>query len=198
MTQDMTSRQKAVYDFIKECILSRGYGPTVREIGAEFGIQSPNGVMCHLRALEKKGLITRQQNRSRAIQLTEDLSRGMTSLPLAGSIAAGPPTLAMEEMERVDFGPMLEDEDQFCLRVRGDSMIEAHICSGDYAIIRRQSTARDGQIVAALLDGEEATLKYFYREPNRYRLEPANSSMQPIYAQEIDILGVLTGVIRQM
>ena len=193
----LTARQQAIYDYIKDRIVNRGYGPTVREIGTEFEIRSPNGVMCHLKALEKKGLITREQNMSRAIQLTESLSRGNTSLPMAGQIAAGSPTLAVEQMERVDFGPLLDDSDQFCLRVRGDSMIDAHIADGDYAVIRRQSAARDGEIVAALVDGEEATLKRFYREAGRFRLEPANAAMEPIYASQVDILGVLTGVIRQ-
>ncbi|MCL4168100.1 UNVERIFIED_CONTAM: hypothetical protein GTU68_054518 [Idotea baltica] len=116
---------------------------------------------------------------------------------MAGHIAAGAPTLAVEEMERVDFGKLMSDDEQFCLKVRGESMIEAHIANGDYAIIRRQSTANEGDIVAALVDGEDATLKYFYRDKGRYRLEPANSNMQPIYAEQVDILGILVGVIRQ-
>lgn len=193
----LTKRQQSIYDFIKDRIINRGYGPTVREIGTEFGIKSPNGVMCHLKALEKKGLITREQNMSRAIQLTESLYRGQTSLPLAGSIAAGAPTLAVEDVEEVDFGDLFSDQDHFCLKVRGESMIEDHIADGDYAIIHRQSTARTGQIVAALVDGEDATLKRFFPEEGRYRLEPANSSMEPIYSDDVQILGVLVGVIRQ-
>lgn len=193
----LTHRQQLIYDFIKDRILNRGYGPTVREIGGQFGIRSPNGVMCHLKALEKKGLITREQNMSRAIQLTERLHRGKTSLPLAGQIAAGVPTLALEQAEQIDFGDLFLDEDHFCLRVKGDSMIEEHIADGDYAVIHRQQTARDGEIVAALVDGEEATLKRFYREEGRYRLEPANSSLTPIYSSDVQILGVLHSVIRR-
>ncbi|WP_437203766.1 transcriptional repressor LexA [Planctomicrobium sp. SH664] len=193
----LTTRQLAIYDFIKERILKRGYGPTVREIGSSFGIRSPNGVMCHLKALEKKGLITREQNMSRAIQLTETLHRGKTSLPLAGTIAAGTPVLAVEQSEQVDFQDLFEDADLFCLRVRGDSMIEDHIADGDYAVIRKQPTARDGEIVAALVDGEDATLKRFYRENGRFRLEPANSSMKPIFSENVEILGVLQSVIRR-
>ena len=193
----LTPRQDAIYEFIKDRIVNRGYGPTVREIGSNFGIKSPNGVMCHLKALEKKGLITREQNMSRAIQLTEDIARGKTSLPLAGQIAAGSPTLAVEDIEEVDFGSLFDDEDHFCLKVKGESMIEDHIAEGDFAIIRKQSTAQPGQIVAALVDGEEATLKRFYRESGRYRLEPANSTMQPIYAEQVDIIGVLVGTIRR-
>ncbi|WP_437191282.1 transcriptional repressor LexA [Planctomicrobium sp. SH527] len=193
----LTNRQLLIYEFIKDRILNRGYGPTVREIGTQFEIRSPNGVMCHLKALEKKGLISREQNMSRAIQLTESLHRGKTSLPYAGQIAAGTPVLAVEDREQVEFSDLFEDDDLFCLRVRGDSMIEDHIADGDFAIIRKQPTARDGEIVAALVDGEDATLKRFYRENGRFRLEPANSSMRPIYSDHVEILGVLQSVIRR-
>ncbi len=193
----LTQRQQAIYDFLKDRIMNRGYGPTVREIGSEFGIKSPNGVMCHLKALEKKGLITREQNMSRAIQLTESLNRGKTSLPLMGQIAAGAPALAVEDREEVEFGELFTDDDHFCLKVSGESMIEAHIADGDYAIIRKQSTAHSGEIVAALVDGEDATLKHFYREEGRYRLEPANSTMEPIYSDDVEVLGTLVGVIRR-
>ncbi len=193
----LTNRQQLIYEFIKDRILTRGYGPTVREIGTHFEIRSPNGVMCHLKALEKKGLISREQNMSRAIQINEALHRGKTSLPYAGQIAAGTPVLAVEDREQMEFSDLFEDEDLFCLRVRGDSMIEDHIADGDIAIIRKQSTARDGEIVAALVDGEDATLKHFYRENGRFRLEPANSSMSPIYSDNVEILGVLQSVIRR-
>lgn len=194
----LTRKQEEIYEFIKDKILNRGYGPTVREIGAHFGIRSPNGVMCHLKALEKKGMITRDERMSRAIQLTDQPQLNRTSLPLAGHVAAGTPVLAVENPERVDFAELFDDsEKQFCLRVRGDSMIEDHIADGDYAVIRRQQTARDGDIVVALVDGDDATLKRYYREPNRIRLQPANSSMEPIYSNNVEILGVLIGVIRQ-
>ena len=193
----LTKRQERIYNFIKDRILNRGYGPTVREIGNQFGIRSPNGVMCHLKALEKKGLITREQNMSRAIQLTESIRRGKTSLPMAGQIAAGAPVLAVETSDRIEFADLFEDSELFCLRVRGDSMIDDHITDGDYAVIRRQSTARDGEIVAALVDGDDATLKRFYRENGRFRLEPANSTMKPIYSDNVEILGVLMSVIRR-
>ncbi|WP_437187323.1 transcriptional repressor LexA [Planctomicrobium sp. SH668] len=193
----LTKRQHLIYEFLKDRIVNRGYGPTVREIGLHFGIKSPNGVMCHLKALEKKGLITRESNMSRAIQLNESIHRGKTSLPFAGQIAAGVPVLAVEQSERVEFGDLFDDEELFCLRVRGDSMIEDHIADGDFAVIRRQSTARDGEIVAALVDGEDATLKRFYREDGRFRLEPANSSMKTIYSENVEVLGVLQSVIRR-
>jgi repressor LexA len=192
----LTARQREIYEFLKDKIVNRGYGPTVREIGNEFGIRSPNGVMCHLKALEKKGLITRESHMSRAIQLTEPL-RGSTSLPLAGQIAAGVPVLAEEQTEHVDFAEMFGDDDNFCLKVKGESMIDDQIADGDYVVVRKQETARDGEIVVALVDKQEATLKRFYREKNRYKLVPANSNMRPIYSNDVEILGVVTGLVRQ-
>jgi len=191
----LTQKQQAIYDFIKHKILNRGYGPTVREIGLAFGIRSPNGVMCHLKALERKKLITRKSGMSRAIELCEPLSR--TALPLAGRIAAGTPILADQQQEQVDFGPLFSNQNHFCLKVSGDSMIDAQIADGDYVIVRKQRTCRDGDIVVARVDGEEHTLKRFYKEANRVRLEPANASMQPIYATRVEILGVVTGVVRR-
>lgn len=191
----LTRRQKEIYEFLKDKIQTRGYGPTVREIGTQFDIRSPNGVMCHLKALEKKGLITRESHMSRAIQLSEPLSK--MTLPMAGRVAAGSPLMAVEQRDTVDFSHLFQSDDHFCLQVNGESMIEDQIAHGDYVVIRKQSTCRDGEIVVALVDGEDATLKRFYREPHRIRLEPANSSMKPIYAQNVQILGVLLGVIRQ-
>ncbi len=193
----LTDRQQEIYDFVKDKIVVRGYGPTVREIGQNFGIRSPNGVMCHLRALERKGLITRESNMSRAIRLTEGHQQHKTALPMAGQIAAGQPVLAEEMLEKKDFSPLFDDADLFCLKVKGDSMIEDHIADGDYAIVRKSATCRDGEIVAALVDGQEATLKRLYRESGRVRLQPANRTMKPIFAKDVQILGCLVGVIRQ-
>ncbi|WP_459554404.1 LexA family protein [Lacunimicrobium album] len=193
----LTTRQQEIYDFLKDKIMNRGYGPTVREIGMQFGIRSPNGVMCHLKALERKGLISRESHMSRAIQLADAPQLKRSTLPLAGQIAAGMPVLAVEDDERIDFAPLFEDESHFCLKVKGESMIEDHIADGDYVVIKKAESARNGEIVVALVDGSEATLKRFYKEDGRYRLEPANSSMKPIYADNVDILGVLIGVIRQ-
>ena len=192
----LTARQRAIYEFLKDKILNRGYGPTVREIGSQFGIRSPNGVMCHLKALEKKGLITREPHMSRAIQLTESPEARM-SLPLAGQIAAGSPVLAVEEDERIDFSSMFDSDEHFCLRVKGDSMIEDQISDGDYVVVKKQNNCRDGEIVVTLIDGQDATLKRFYREQNRIRLEPANSNMKPIYSDNVDIMGVVIGVVRR-
>ncbi len=193
----LTERQKEVYEFIRDKIHNRGYGPTVREIGDNFGISSPNGVMCHLKALEKKGLISREPNMSRAIQLTNEPVEEK-GLPLAGRIAAGVLHEAIEQDERVDFEAMFSQKNMFALKVAGDSMIEAQIADGDFVVIRKQRTARDGQIVVAQTDEGEATLKRWYLERNRIRLEPANSSMKPIYVKNAKILGVVVGVVRKV
>lgn len=192
----LTKRQREVYDFIRDKIVTRGYGPTVREIGVGFGIRSPNGVMCHLRALEKKGLIRREPNMSRAIQLVGE-QPAHAGLPLAGRIAAGQPLEAVEQSDRISFSNLFESDEHFALEVNGDSMIEEQIADGDFVIVRRQPTARDGQIVVALLDDGEATLKRWFPEKGRVRLEPANASMKPIYATHARVLGVVVGVVRK-
>ncbi len=194
----LTPRQREIYSFIRGKIHGRGYGPTVREIGVHFHIKSPNGVMCHLKALQKKGLIHREPNMSRAIQLLEDSPTGRpTGVKLVGRIAAGQPLEAVEQREELTFSEWTENGDKFALRVSGESMIDAHITDGDYVIIRRQEQARDGQIVAIRDEEGEATLKKLYRERNRYRLEPANKTMKPIYRDHVNILGVLVGVVRK-
>jgi repressor LexA len=194
----LTTRQREVYDFIRDKIRTRGYGPTVREIGTEFDIKSPNGVMCHLKALEKKGLINREPNMSRAIQLaTETFDSQRPGLPLAGRIAAGMLHEAVEQNERVDFGQLFDSDDHFVLEVTGDSMIEDHISDGDYVVIRKQETAHKGDIVVALTEENEATLKRWYPEADRIRLEPANSTMKPIYVKNARVLGVCIGVVRK-
>jgi repressor LexA len=197
--QRLTKRQRAVYEFVRDKIRNRGYGPTVREIGEQFGIHSPNGVMCHLKALEKKGLITREPNMSRAIQLAAEPIRGQ-GLPLAGRIAAGVLHEAIEQNERVDFGELFDSDNKnlFALQVDGDSMIEDQIADGDYVVVRRQRTARRGQIVVALTEENEATLKRWYPEKNRIRLEPANSNMKPIYVKNARVLGIVVGVVRKV
>ena len=196
MSESLTERQKEVFDMIRSLIMDRGYGPTVREIGEQFGIRSPNGVMCHLRALERKGLIRRSPNKSRAIELTQAVDRAPHALPMAGMVSAGPTAIAFEQAESVDFGEMLFREDRFSLRVSGDSMIEAHIADGDYVVIQKQSTAEAGQMVVAQTPDGEATLKYWYPEKNCIRLQPANSSMEPIYVPTASVLGVAVGVVR--
>ena len=198
LTEQLTSRQQAIYDFIKDMIINRGYGPTVREIGDQFGIRSPNGVMCHLKALEKKGYIFRSPNKSRAIELTSQALGTGRGLPLVGVVAAGAMELAAEQDERIEFNDMFHGEGQFVLEVRGDSMIDAHISSGDYVVIQKQSTARSGQMVVAQTDEGEATLKYWHPEAKRIRLQPANAEMEPIYVKNATVLGVVIGVVRSV
>ena len=196
--QLLTQRQQDVYELIRDKIINRGYGPTVREIGEHFGIRSPNGVMCHLKALEKKGLIRRSPNKSRAIELTQEGPVEARGLQLAGTVVAGATNLAFEQDDRIDFDNLFDRHDQFVLEVRGDSMIEAQIADGDYVVIRQQKSATRGQMVVARTDGGEATLKYWYPEKNQIRLQPANSSMDPIYVQDAEVVGVVVGVVRHL
>ena len=197
-TNQLTGRQQQVYEFIRDKIVHRGYGPTVREIGENFNISSPNGVMCHLKALEKKGLIVRSPNKSRAIELTRDVLDAERGLPLVGRVAAGATQLAFEQAERIDFDDFFKRPDLFVLSVSGDSMIDAQIADGDYVVVRRQRTAERGEMVVARTDEGEATLKYWYPEKNRIRLQPANSSMDPIYVKRAEVIGVVIGVVRSI
>jgi len=198
----LTSRQAAVFEFIKERVQTRGYGPTVREIGEHFQISSPNGVMCHLRALERKGLLHRVRKHdraiARAIELAPEIMAEEKGMPMAGTVAAGLTTLVFEQAERVDFGHMFAKKNLFALKVKGDSMIEAQIAEGDYVVVKKQKTAQPGQMVVAQTPEGEATLKYWHPEANRIRLQPANSSMQPIYVKDASVVGVVVGVIRSM
>jgi repressor LexA len=194
----LTDRQRAIYEFIREKIESRGYGPTVREIGLAFKIKSPNGVMCHLKALQTKGLINRDPMHARAIQLVGH-RRPSRALPLVGRVAAGSPTLAVEETAELDLSNLFAGPEHMALQVRGTSMIDDHIADGDYVIIRRQDSADNGQRVVAMINGE-ATLKRFFKKKDQVRLEPANETMEPIVVNpndDIKILGVLLGVVRR-
>jgi len=196
--EQLTQRQREVFDLIRSKIEKRGYGPTVREIGEHFEIRSPNGVMCHLKALEKKGLITREPNMSRAIQLT-DAAHADRGIPMVGQIAAGSLSEAIEQAERFEFEDWFpRRKSQFALKVKGDSMIDAQIADGDLVICRRARTAHRGDIVVALTEDGESTLKYWFPEANRVRLQPANASMKPIYARNVRVLGVVSGVIRKL
>ena len=194
----LTNRQREIYDFIKDKIESRGYGPTVREIGDAFHIKSPNGVMCHLNALVTKGLILRQGKSARAIQLVDHRRPG-AELPLVGSVAAGAPIEAVAAEDRLDFSSLFCGPNHFALKVRGQSMIDDHIDDGDYVVIRRQETAENGERVVAMIDNE-VTLKRYHRDKGEVRLEPANTTMRPIVVDpnsQSFILGVLVGVLRR-
>ena len=191
-----TDRQMEIYGFIRDKIHNRGYGPTVREIGQAFKIRSPNGVVCHLKALERKGLITRGKNMSRAIELVAEPA-SLRGLPMAGWVAAGALRTADEQKERIDFADLFDRDDHFVLKVMGDSMIDAQIADGDWVVIQKKHTARSGDIVVAQTEDGEATLKQWFPERDRIRLQPANSSMKPIYVRNARVLGVLVGVVRK-
>lgn len=194
----LTERQREIYEFIRDKIQNRGYGPTVREIGEAFDIKSPNGVMCHLKALEKKGLITREEHAARAIQLV-DHRPPAAGLPFLGTVAAGVPLPAIEQSERIAFDELFGGSNRFALQVRGNSMIENHIEDGDIVVIKQQETAENGARVVAMIDNE-VTLKKFYKDKDHIRLEPANGAMAPIIVdatRDVKILGVLTGVLRR-
>lgn len=214
--QKLTERQKAVLDFIVESIQDRGYPPTLREIGNHLGIRSTNGVNDHLRALERKGYLTREDMKSRTLRPTPEVLRAlhvevaapeeeMIEVPILGRVAAGQPLEAIEEpMDTVRIDRMLVGGrgQIFGLRVTGDSMIEAGIHDGDYVFVRKQIEAPRGAIVVCLV-GEEATCKYFFPEKHHIRLEPANSQMAPILVPRTDwrdthILGVVVGVYRKL
>ena len=196
--ETMTPRQASIFEYIRTQIVDRGYGPTVREIAQEFNISSPNGVMCHLRAIEKKGLITRQANKSRAIELSEEFRERSRGLPLAGRVAAGALQEAVEQDRRIDFAGIFKDDGNYVLEVTGNSMVEAHIADGDYVIIDPSVEASPGDIAVVRTDDGDATVKYWFPEPNRIRLEPANRNMQPIYVDNAKVLGVVVGVVRNL
>jgi len=194
----LTERQREIYDFIRDKIESRGYGPTVREIGLGFHIKSPNGVMCHLKALEKKGLIIREGFSARAIQLVDHHPQG-SGLPYLGLVAAGSPTQAVSQNERLEFNDLFGGQENYVLKVRGHSMVESHIDDGDFVVIRKQNTAENGERVVAMVESE-VTLKRFYKDKDHIRLEPANGKMAPIIVdqtKDVQILGVLVGVLRK-
>lgn len=194
----LTRRQREILDFINRKIESRGFPPTIRDIGSAFEIKSPNGVMCHLKALEKKGFIHRQGKSARAIQLSSRQAP-THSIPFKGLVAAGPPIPAVEQDELFDMTEMFVGPDLFALKVKGHSMIENHIQDGDVVVIRSQETAQNGDRVVAVVNGE-ATLKIFQRRRDQIHLIPANGTMAPIVVgpeNDIRIVGVLAGVIRR-
>lgn len=191
-SKPLTARPSQILDFIRDEIQHRGYAPTVREICRAVGLKSPTTVQRHLETLQRGGYITRDAHTSRSIQLT-DAPKG---LRLAGLIAAGNPIEAVEQEERFDLGAMYSSEQHFLLRVKGDSMIEDHITDGDLVVVRQEKTCKDGDVVVALVDGGDATLKRFYRAKDHIRLQPANRNMRPICKKHVDILGVVVGVFR--
>lgn len=196
----ITPRQREVYEFVRRFIEIYSYSPTIAEIGAHFGLRSPSTVHHLLSALEREGLIRRIPNAGRGIELVppEDES-SECEIPLLGVIAAGYPIEAVLHHQTVTIPPdMLGKGRTFALRVQGDSMIDEHICSGDFIIVESRQTAENGRTVVALVDGAEATVKRFYQEKSVVRLEPANPKYQPIIveAHRVAIQGVVIGLLR--
>ncbi len=202
-TEQFTARRRQILDFIATTIEQRGYPPTVREIGAEIGLKSSSSVHYHLKQLEKEGYLTRDGSLTRALRVSggdDSVERaGTTYLPLVGRVAAGTPILATENIERLvpTSAELFGTGELFLLEVQGNSMIEAGILNGDLVVVSQQPTADDGEIVVAMLN-DEATVKYFHRHPDKIELRPANSAMEPIFAEDVQIIGRVRGVIRSM
>ena len=203
--RDLTDRQRQILDFIKAEVRRVGFPPTVRDIGAAVGLSSSSTVHSHLAALEAKGLIRRDPSKPRALEVTghnddlREVDYSVRRLPLVGQVAAGAPILAAENIEQTMTLPveLVHDDSTFILRVKGESMIEAGILDGDFVVVRQQATADNGDIVVAMIE-DEATVKTFYREADRIRLQPENSSMDPIYATDLSILGKVVAVFRRL
>ncbi|MEK6744875.1 MAG: transcriptional repressor LexA [Nitrospirota bacterium] len=203
MKYKISERQQAILEFIRDTTASRGMPPTLREIGAKFGIRSTNGVEKHLLVLERGGYISRERGRSRGIAVIGG-SRPASLVPLLGRVAAGMPVLSPENKDgdlTVDRSlfDLRSSQQVFALGVRGDSMMDAHILDGDTVVVQEQSTAANGDIVVALVDGE-ATVKRFYLENGRVRLQPENRTMEPLYFDggDLRIIGKVVGVMRRI
>ncbi len=215
---DLTKRQQEIFDFIKRYSSAHGYPPTVRDIGKAVGLASSSTVHAHLANLEKLGLLRRDPSKPRAIELLDrvrgDVGAAVGSavdkvsdalrsgLPIVGQVAAGSPVLAEENIEDYVQVPSIAggDQGEYVLRVRGESMKDAGILEGDFVVVRPQETATDGEIVVALVgdEGEEATVKRFFREADHVRLQPENTTMQPIRSKDVQVLGRVVGVFRSV
>lgn len=197
----LTPKQLSILRFIQDFVDSHDLSPTLEEIADHYGVNKVT-IHGHLVELEKKGALTREPRMARSIRVvksTAEPKRRRTTVPIAGKIAAGQPIEAMETEEEFDLSELLpEGRDMYLLEVQGDSMIEDQIRDGDMVLVQRTSTARNGEIVVAVVEGTDATLKRFYREKGRIRLQPANARLQPIYADEVEIRGVVTAVIRKI
>jgi repressor LexA len=203
----LTKRQREMYDFIANFVQKNGYSPSFEEIGAGMGLSSLATVHKHLTNLEKKGLLKRDYNRSRSIDVLAPKGRNKremalvasNELPLLGRIAAGRPLETYENPETISLNDVTRSKDVFVLQVSGDSMQDEHIVDGDYVMVERIKTARNGEIVVALVDGSDTTLKRFYHEGEKIRLQPSNISMKPIMvpAAAVQIQGRVIGVLRK-
>nr|WP_106784534.1 transcriptional repressor LexA [Lysinibacillus timonensis] len=205
----VSKRQEDILAFIKEEVRTKGYPPSVREIGEAVGLASSSTVHGHLARLESKGLIRRDPTKPRAIEILDQVEeiqvpvpkQGVVNVPLIGKVTAGNPITAIENIE--EYFPLPDSygttEDQlFMLEVMGESMIEAGILDGDYVVVKKTSTATNGEIVVAMTEDDEATVKRFYKEKTHFRLQPENSTMDPIYVDRVTILGKVVGLYRRI
>jgi repressor LexA len=202
MDLNLTKRQQEIADFIKHYAAKYGYPPTVREIGKAVGLASSSTVHAHLANLEKYGILRRNPAKPRAMELLFDKARkaiAPSGLPVVGTVAAGQPILAEENIEEYVQVPAIAggEEGEYVLQVSGDSMRDAGILENDYVVVRKQETARNGDIVVALL-GEEATVKRYFKEKDHIRLQPANEAMKPIRSSDVRVLGKVVGVFRKV
>ena len=207
---ELSPRQREIIEFVNQHVDQYGYPPTVREIGQAVGLTSPSTVHAHLARLEGAGLIRRDKTKPRALEVMEGgrsrtaavadaTPRNVNVLPLLGEVAAGAPVVAEDRIEDMVAVPdqICADAD-FVLTVKGESMIDAGILPGDLVVVRKQDDARDGEIVVALVGDEEATVKRFFRENGRVRLQPENATMEPIYPDEVRVLGTVKAVLRRL
>lgn len=199
----ISERQRRILGFIKKEVATKGYPPSVREIGAAVGLQSSSTVHGHLRRLEDLGLIRRDATKPRAIEILADDSTPRVKaieVPVLGRVTAGSPILAVENIEEYYPVPhdFVEHEDVFILRIKGESMVGAGILDGDYVLVEQRKTAENGEIVVALLNGDEATVKRFFHEGSYVRLQPENPDMEPILTDDVSILGRVIGVFRRI
>jgi repressor LexA len=201
----LTDRQREILDFITRSIAKRGYPPTLREIGSHFGIKSTNGVNDHLRALEKKGYLHREDLKSRALRPIVSTGAQTVEVPILGKVAAGQPLLATRNYDdtvKVDRFFIGENREVFALRVKGESMIEDGIFDGDYVFVKKQLQANPGETVVVMIE-DEATVKKYYPEGETIRFQPANAAMQPILVRKrdfksVNILGIVIGIYRKL
>lgn len=206
MLKKISKRQEDILSFIKEEVRKKGYPPSVREIGEAVGLASSSTVHGHLARLESKGLIRRDPTKPRAIEVLDPdgmdaMKPGVLHVPLVGKVTAGLPITAIENIE--EYFPLPESfgssEDQlFMLEIVGDSMMDAGILNGDYVVVKQQQTAHNGEIVVAMTEEDEATVKRFFKEKNYFRLQPENQSMEPIIVDNVSILGKVVGVYRMI
>jgi repressor LexA len=203
--RELTARQQQILDYIRSEIHRRGFPPSVREIGEHVGLSSSSTVHSHLAALEAKGFLRRDPSKPRALEVLDyrDTDRAIDygsvrAVPLLGRVAAGEPMFAAENIEStISLPAEMADESTFILRVKGDSMIDAGILDGDFVVVRQQNTASNGDIVVAMID-EDATVKTFYREADRIRLQPQNPTMDPIYSRDVTVLGKVVALFRNL